>query len=185
MDPLNVTTELEGLVLEPNTEITDDDFTETLRFFKKFRKQLVHVFPMQTSHKCRYASGTHIKHLRAREAPEAKDFWVANTARLTNIASGQLLEGDYTPEEEIELMQYEKYSMLHPATNQAQQQSEAITDFVRRGMYIYRPPPTPSESSDEFDFDMDDYEYDWDREVDSLGHMANAVRPQVSLFCFF
>ena len=69
-DPLNITAELEGLVHEPNTPITEADLTETFRFFKRFRKDLVHVFPMQTSHKCKYASGTHLQHLRAREAPE-------------------------------------------------------------------------------------------------------------------
>jgi len=70
--------------------------------------------------------------------------------------------------------------MLWYIQHQIKRMKEAITDFVRRGMYIYRPPATPSESSDEFDFEMDDYEYDWDREVDTLGEMANAERPQVS-----
>ena len=179
-DPLNVTEDLEGLVQEPNNEVVEEDLTETYRYFKKFRDELVYVFPMQTSHKCKYATGTHIKHLRAREAPEAKDFWVANTAKLTNCTSGQLLEGYYTPEEEAEIAQYEKHAMFHPASNSSNHTD--VTDFVRRGLYVWHPPATPSESSDEFDFEMDDYEYDWDAEVNTLGEMANAARPQVSHF---
>jgi len=178
-DPLNVTAELEGLVHEPNNEVTEDDLTETFRFYKKVRKELVYIFPMQTTHKCKYASGTHIQHLRAREAPEPKDFWVANTDRLTNIASGQLLEGTFTADEEAEFIQYEKHTMIHPASFQADQGNHEIKDFMSRGMYIWRPPPSESESSDEFDFEMDDYEYDWEQEVSSLGQQADQARPQV------
>ena len=179
-DPLNVTAEIESLVLEPNSGVTEEDLTETFSFFKKFRKELVYVFPMQTSHKCRYSTGTHLTQLRNREVPEPKDFWTTNTEKLTNISSAQLLEGFVTPEEEAELIQYEKHAMLHPASIQADQRNFNIANFVQNGLYTWRPPATPSESSDEFDFEMDDYEYDWDREVNSLDGLANQVRPQVS-----
>ena len=178
-DPLNITAELESLVHEPNNEVTEDDLTETFRFFKKFRRELVYVFPMQTSHKCRYSTGTHLTHLRAREAPEPKDFWTANTERLTNISSAQLLEGFYTPEEEAEIIQFEKHAMMHPASTQADQRNFGITNFVQSGAYIWRP-TSPAESSDEFDFEMDDYEYDWDQEVNTLEDLANQARPQVN-----
>ena len=148
IDPLNITAELEGLVNTPNNEVTENDLTETFRFFKKFQKDLTYVFPMQTSHKCRYASGTHLTHLRAREAPEPKDFWTANTERLTNCVSSQLLEGFFTLEEEAELIQFEKHAMLHPASQQADQRDYNISDFLQRGMYVWRPASTSSESSD-------------------------------------
>ena len=183
-DPLNVTSELEGLVQEPNSEITEMDFTETFRFYKAVREKLVYIFPMQTTHKCKYSSGTHLRHLRAREAPEPKDFWVSNTDRLTNIVSGQLLEGTFTPDEENVFLQFEKHAMIHPASFQADQRNHQIKDFMSRGMYIWHPPPSESESSDEFDFDMDDYEYDWDREVSTLGEQANQARPQVIIYKF-
>jgi len=155
-DPLNVTAEIERLSRDSDSDlnIQPADFGATFEFFKRLKRKMIKMVPMQTTSKCRYSSGTDLKHLATaprHEVPELKTFWVTNTERLTNVASQQIQSGVFTLEEEDEIRQHEKFSMLHPASFQCDQSSTLdCTDFVRKGLSQMRQQAVDSDDDLEF-----------------------------------
>ena len=149
-DPLNVTADAHDLLDDQRQDISLADLGETYSFFQDFKRRMVREIPMQTTLKCRYASGTDLKHLRSNEVPEMKNFWVANAERLANVATQQMQEGCYSTQEEAEFIQYEKHVMLHPASLQTDQSSFDCADLVRQSILAL------DESEDEFAFSETD-----------------------------
>ena len=160
LDPLNVTAELERLGQDPSSNIQPADFGATFEFFKRLKRKMIKMVPMQTTAKCRYSSGTDLKHLATsprHEVPELKTFWVTNTERLTNVASQQIQMGVFSVEEEEEIRQHEKFSMLHPASFQSDQSATLdCTDFVRQGLSQMR--QQTIDSDDDLEFSSSDSE---------------------------
>ena len=184
LDPLNVTAEVERLGQDPDSKVRPEDFGATFEFFKRLKAKMIKMVPMQTTSKCRYSSGTDLKHLASsprHEVPELKTFWVANTERLTNVATQQILEGSYTLEEEQEIAQYEKYVMLHPANLQGDQSASLdCTDFVRQGLSQMRQRTIDSDEDLDFSGSESDDEWEGDlKDLDQTEDIGSSSKPQL------
>lgn len=181
LDPLNVTAEVERLGQDPDSHIQPADFGATFEFFKRLKRKMIRMVPMQTTSKCRYSSGTDLKHLATsprHEVPELKTFWVANTERLTNVASQQIQMGVFSVEEEEEIRQYERFTMLHPASFQNDQSSTLdCTDFVRQGLSQMR--QQTIDSDEDLEFSGSDSEDRLDS-INSEGPENNAAKAQAA-----